>query len=264
MNCFENFSEKYSAALTTRSLGRDLLLFDELDSTNAWCKRRIAAGDAPAGLAAAALRQTAGRGRLGRSWESGAGLGLYVSFAAPALPGALLPLVPLAAGIAVSEAAEQEAGRPVGIKWPNDIILEGKKLCGILCEGAGDRAVCGIGVNLLQDAAFFSAASLPHAVSLLTVTGRVPDAAALAAGIANRLEPLLDALLREGAASLVPALEKRCVSLGREVRAVSAAGTLTGVAVGIDEEGRLVIETGHGRHAVSAGEVQLRTAEGYL
>ena len=159
MNVFENFIPDYYSRLSTRSLGRDMLLFEELDSTNAWCKRRLSEGGAPEGLAAAARCQTAGRGRLGRSWESRKGDGLYVSFVTLPLPGELLPLVPIAAGLSAAEAAEAETGLRVGIKWPNDLIVSGRKLSGILCEGAAGRAVCGIGVNLLQDAAFFSAAA---------------------------------------------------------------------------------------------------------
>ena len=265
MNGFEHFPETYNAALHTRTLGRTLAYFDELDSTNTYCKRRAAAGDAPEGLTAVALLQTAGRGRLGRVWESRQGDGLYISFLTPVLPGELLPLVPIAVGLAVAEAVEAEAAIPdMGIKWPNDIIAGSRKLAGILCEGAAGRAVCGIGVNLCQSREDFLSAGLPHATSLLMESAAVPSAARLAAAIANGLEPRLDALHREGAAALVPDFRRRCVSIGRRVRAISAAGETDGTAVDIDEAGRLVIDTGTGRIAVSAGEVQLRTPEGYL
>lgn len=264
MNAFAQFMGDYRAALATRALGRALELHETLDSTNAYLKRRLAAGDAPEGLAAAALTQTAGRGRLGRAWESAPGAGLYLSFVTPAVPGELLPLVPIAVGVATARACRGLTGAEAGVKWPNDVIVRDRKLSGILCEGVQGRAVCGIGVNLTQDAAFFERAGLPHATSLSLETGRVPDAARLAAEIANCLEPLLDGLLTDGGAALIPVFRALCVSIGREVRAVSPRGETCGHAVDIDGEGRLVIETAQGRVAVSAGEVQLRTARGYL
>lgn len=261
---FAQFQEEYAAALTTRSLGRAPALFETLDSTNTYCKRRLAAGDAPEGLAAAALEQTAGRGRLGRVWESAPGAGLYISFVTPAVPGELLPLVPVAAGVAVVQACREAAGCEAGVKWPNDVIVRDRKLAGILCEGVLGQAVCGIGVNLSQDAAFFARAGLPHAVSLLAATGRTPQAGILAAAIANHLEKWLDSLLADGSAALLREFRTLCVSIGREVRAISPHGETCGRAVDIDSAGRLLIDTETGRVAVSAGEVQLRTARGYL
>ena len=157
MNAFAQFTADYRAALATRALGRASELHETLDSTNAYLKRRLAAGDAPEGLAAVALTQTAGRGRLGRAWESEPGAGLYVSFVTPAVPGGLLPLVPIAVGVAVAQACRSLTGADAGVKWPNDVIVRDRKLSGILCEGVRGRAVCGIGVNLAQDAAFFRA-----------------------------------------------------------------------------------------------------------
>lgn len=264
MNAFSTFTADYLAALTTHTLGHVLELHETLDSTNTYLKRRLTAGDAPEGLAATALTQTAGRGRLGRAWESEPGAGLYVSFVTPAIPGELLPLVPVAVGVAVAQACHALMDVAAGVKWPNDVIVRDRKLSGILCEGVRGRAVCGIGVNLTQDAAFFECTNLPHATSLLLETGRIPCAPQLAAEIANRLEALLDSLLKDAGAALIPVFRELCVSIGREVRAVSPRGETCGRAVDIDGEGRLVIETAQGRMAVSAGEVQLRTAQGYL
>lgn len=264
MNRFTAFQKEYEAALRTRTLGHALEVHETLDSTNTYLKRRLAEDGVPEGLSAVALMQTAGRGRLGRTWESVPGAGLYLSFATQPLPGTLLPLVPLAVGVAVARACRDTAGVEAGIKWPNDVIVRDHKLCGILCEGVHGRAVCGIGVNLLQTASFFERAGLPHATSLFLETGAAPDAAGLAAGIANTLEPLLDGLLEDRGAALIPLFRTLCVSIGREVRAVSPHGELIGRAVDVDAEGRLVMETQQGRTAVSAGEVQLRTARGYL
>ena len=258
------FFKQYETALATHTLGRALEWYDEVDSTNTQAKRRLAAGAAADGLAVTAFSQTAGRGRLGHTWENAAGAGLYVSFVTQALPATLLPLVPVACGVAVAELLRESAGCEAGVKWPNDIIVREHKIAGILCEGVNGRGICGIGINLLQDEAYFARAGLPYGTSLLLETGRAPETALLAAGLANHLEPWLDSLERDGGTALLAALRVCCISLGREVRAISPQGELCGRAVDLDGEGRLVIETAAGRTAVSAGEVRLRTARGYL
>jgi len=264
MNESFTYLAEYLSALHTRELGRAQELFDTLDSTNAYLKREHTAGRAPAGAVAIALRQTAGRGRLGRTWESIPGAGLYFSLLAPRLPMERLSLVPVAVGVAAAAALQEIAEVTAGIKWPNDLIVSDRKLSGILCEGVLGRAVCGIGVNLLQDAAFFVRAELPHGTSLLLETGRVVSAPRLAAEIVNRLEPWLDELSAGKIDALIDRFRENCVSIGREVRAISPTGELAGIAVDVDAEGRLVIEHADGCTAVSAGEVQLRTVRGYL
>lgn len=264
MNQNLSYITEYLSALRTRELGRAPELFDTLDSTNAYLKREHTAGRAKSGAMAIALTQTAGRGRLGRTWESIPGVGLYLSILAPQLPMERLSLVPVAVGVAAAEAIQETAGVRVGIKWPNDLIVSDRKLSGILCEGVMGRAVCGIGVNLLQDADFFARAELPHGTSLLMETGHTISAPRLAAEIVNRLEPWLDELAEHRIDALIDRFRANCVSIGREVRAVSPTGELTGIAVDVDAEGRLVIEHTEGRTAVSAGEVQLRTLRGYL
>lgn len=264
MNADLSYIAEYLSALRTRELGRAPQLFDTLDSTNAYLKREHTAGRAPAGAAAIALTQTAGRGRLGRVWESAPGAGLYLSILAPQIPMERLALVPVAVGVAAAAALQEVAGVTAGIKWPNDLIVSDRKLSGILCEGVLGRAVCGIGVNLLQDADFFARAELPHGTSLLMETGRRISAPRLAAEIVNQLEPWLDTLAVGEIEALIHRFRENCVSIGREVRAISPTGELTGIAVDVDEEGRLVIRHAGGRTAVSAGEVQLRTLRGYL
>ena len=129
--------------------------YDTVDSTNTVCKS-LAAQGAPSGTAVIARRQTAGRGRMGRSFESPEGLGLYLSvlWRPEGTPEDLLPLTPMAA-VSAAGAIHRVTGAPVRIKWPNDLVLEGRKLAGILTEaslsGRGvDHVVIGIGVNLRQ------------------------------------------------------------------------------------------------------------------
>ena len=256
----ENARRAYFSALESENLGRRFLIFDELDSTNAFI-RRIASDWEARGLAVAALRQSEGRGRLGRSWESG-GKGLYFSFAV-FTAAENLPKLPLAAAAAAADALEKLGVPGAGIKWPNDIILSGKKIAGILCQAWGDRACVGVGVNIAQDAEIFAQAGLEHASSL-ALLGFDIDMWTLAAGIVSAADRRIAQIENGGYEELLSDYRRRCVSIGRDVTAIKADRTLSGRAVDIDGEGRLVIETSCGRIAVDSGEVKLRTKDGYV
>ena len=168
---------------------RNIVHLDETDSTNTWIKQRLC--ELPDGTLVTAKRQTAGRGRMGHVWLDEQGmLPLSVLIKNPPYPAEIT----LCAAVAVCEALELSytGVKPrFGIKWPNDIVLDGYKLCGILCESVcfGDRidVICGIGVNLTQDAEFFARAGLPHGASLKMLTDFAPERESLAQSIAERL-----------------------------------------------------------------------------
>ena len=168
--------------------------YDTVDSTNTVCKS-LAAQGAPSGTAVIARRQTAGRGRMGRSFESPEGLGLYLSvlWRPEGTPEDLLPLTPMAA-VSAAMAIRRVTGAPVRIKWPNDLVLEGRKLAGILTEaslsGRGvDHVVIGIGVNLRQRPDDFSPEVAQIATSL-EAQGYPADRAALETALAQSLRTL--------------------------------------------------------------------------
>ncbi len=255
----ESAYAQYTAALETQKLGRRFVLLDEVDSTNAYI-RRAADDQAVQGLAVAALRQSAGRGRLGRSWASDGG-GLYFSFAA-LTPPAMLPRLPLAAAVAVIMAFDELGVCGACIKWPNDILVSGKKLVGILCQSWGERVAAGIGVNIAQHARDFAAAGLPNAASL-AMLGIEADPWRLMARILTYAERCM-ALAQKDMTAFLDAYRRRCVSLGRALVASGARGELHGVGVDIDEEGRLLLQTPEGLIAVSSGEVKLRGTAGYI
>ena len=150
--------------------------YDTVDSTNTVCKN-LAAQGAPSGTAVIARRQTAGRGRMGRSFESPEGLGLYLSvlWRPEGTPEDLLPLTPMAA-VSAAMAIRRVTGAPVRIKWPNDLVLGGRKLCGILTElesgGEGLALVIGIGLNVSQRREDFPPELRETAGSLVMLTGR--------------------------------------------------------------------------------------------
>ncbi|MCI6083649.1 biotin--[acetyl-CoA-carboxylase] ligase, partial [bacterium] len=143
----------------------DLFYFPEVGSTNTWAKEHLDRFG-PVG-AVYTTSQTAGRGRLGRTWVNAAGQALYYTVVLK-VPLAQPETLPLFASLAVADALRERYGIDCQIKWPNDLLLRGKKIVGILCEGIPDQnaIVCGIGINLAQPQSYFDAMELPHASSL--------------------------------------------------------------------------------------------------
>ncbi len=252
--------------LTARTLGKNALYLPEVDSTNRYLKEHGPL--LPHGTVCFTGRQTAGRGRLGRGWDAPDGETLAMSLLLrPAARTALLAPV---CGLAVSRALTALCGKKCGIKWPNDIVCGGRKVCGILCEACwpdGEGfAVAGIGVNLLQTGEELREAGLPHAASLRSLTGSAPGLEETAAAILNELEPLWLRLEREGFAALREEYEAACLTVGREVRVLFPDGAvrLEGRAVGIAEDGNLLIDHGGTVTAVNAGEVSVRGMAAYI
>ena len=157
-------------------VGREVRVLPEVGSTNDYLKE-AARGGAPEGLAVLAERQTAGKGRLGRSFQSPAGLGLWMSvLLRPTCPPERLPPVTALTAAACAEAIRKVCGAEAGIKWPNDLVLGGRKLCGILTElesgGEGLALVIGIGLNVSQRREDFPPELRETAGSLVMLTGR--------------------------------------------------------------------------------------------
>ena len=252
--------------LTTTSLGRTAVWLPTVDSTNLYLKREAAR--LPGGAVCLADAQTAGRGRRGHTWDTSPGqtLALSVLFK----PCSDVAALPLACGLAVAQALTAVCQRAVEIKWPNDSICAGAKVCGILCESAvvdgQSFAVAGMGVNLLQTADDFARAGLPHAASLAMLTGQILPPDKVAVAILNRLEPLWQQTATGGFAAIRDDYARHCVTLGREVRVLGADGRVlhTGQAVGLADDGCLLVRGADGTHAVRAGEVSIRGRQGYV
>ncbi len=215
--------------------------------------RALALAGAAHGTAVVAREQTRGRGTKGRSWHSPAGLGLYASFVLRGPGGGPVPaphLLPLAAGLAASDAVLQAAGLAVAIKWPNDLVHEGRKLGGILSEAVtgapgGDFAVVGIGVNVGHGPADFPAGLRGAATSIRLAGGAEATAEALFGVLCRALDSWYNALARGEKGRIVGAAEARLAfPPGRTVRVTTAEGPFTAVFRGLDPEGRLVVERG--------------------
>jgi len=258
-----------AGALAGRTVGAALLCLDTVDSTNNELKRR--ADTAPDGLAVLAQEQTGGRGRLGRSFVSPAGKGLYLSvLLRPQCVLADAGMLTAWTAVAVCRALERCCGVRAGIKWPNDIMLEGRKLCGILTEleleaetAALRHVIVGVGINVSQDAADFGPEVAPVAISLAQALGRAPRRSQLAAEVLSALDDLYRAFPAQKADYLAR-YRALCVTAGRAVRVLRPGQVRTGTAEAVNEDFALLVRWDNGeQEALSSGEVSVRGLLGY-
>ncbi|MCI5802234.1 MAG: biotin--[acetyl-CoA-carboxylase] ligase [Oscillospiraceae bacterium] len=246
--------------LSTRVLGRSFLELERVDSTNTYLKT----GNFPDGCAVLALEQYSGRGRRGSGWNTAPGEALAMSVLYHSMKAEDMTLLPLLCGLAAARAI----GPKALVKWPNDVVAEGKKLVGILCEsriqGGRVEAVCGFGVNLRQDAAFFERAGLPYAASVETATGAVFTPRQMAAAVLNELEPLTDLYRERGFFALKADYEARCITLGRQVRVLIGETAFEGEALGVDGDGSLLCRISGEVKRITAGSASVRGLYGYV
>ena len=252
------------ASATRRGcFGDPVYFFSETGSTN-----DVAAGLAELGAAegttVVALAQTNGRGRLGRTWFSPAGAGLYVSVICR--NAAAAPLLTLAGGVAVADGIQAATGLPVQIKWPNDILTGGvpapraRKLAGILAEASSgadglQHVVLGFGINVH---------SVPYppdlsarATSIETELGRPPDAAAVLSETLAAMAPLFERLSMGDAGPVLARWRRLAASSrGAAVEWDTAAGTLRGTSEGIADDGALLVRVGERAERVISGELR--------
>lgn len=244
--------------------------YDRLDSTNTEAKRLAQAG-APHGTILIAGQQTAGRGRMGRSFASPAGLGLYLSLILrPNCTAENLMHLTCAAGVAACNAVEAVTGYRPGIKWINDLVAGTKKLGGILTELSVDAGtglvgygIIGIGINCNHLPEDFPPELRDIAVSLRTVTGKAADIPHLAAALICALFETNCHLLSDRDI-IMAAYRKHCVTLGKPVRVIGQE-TRNATALDIDPAGSLIVRYEDGTvDTVSSGEVSVRGLFGYL
>ena len=239
-------------------------LFGSVGSTNDLA-RALAGSGAGHGTTVIANEQLAGRGQYGRGWVSAAGLGIYLSMVVrPPLPDPAL--LPLRVGVTVAEALERLAPMMrIAVKWPNDLLVGGRKLAGILCEGvwAGEQlasVVVGIGLNLRQSAEDFPLELRSHATSIRRETGATPPLADAAGALARAILLAADPA-GELTERLPVALAARDALRGRSVLMEALGGKqLTGLASGIAPDGALLVRTADGvLHSVRSGSVRVAT-----
>ena len=251
-----------SAALGPHLTGRwrRIVWFAETDSTQR-VARDLAHDGAEEGTIVIAEAQSAGRGRLGRSWHSPPGTNLYCSIVLrPPLPPGGVPQLALVLGLAAADAVAAVAGLEVGLKWPNDVVLDGRKAAGILTEMEAEvervhHVVAGLGVNVNAEA--FPPELAATATSLRLAAGRPVDRAVLTAALLAAVERRYDRFVAEGFAPVRREWEQRSWLGGKEVRVASPEGELHGRVLGLDDDGALRLETPVGLRRVVAGEVTL-------
>lgn len=216
----------------------------------------LARSGAPEGVVLVAGYQSAGRGRRDRRWSAGPGDGLLASILLrPQAPIERLGLIPLAVGVAIVDAVRALGVHDVGLKWPNDVLVGEAKLAGILSELVADgggrdgkpAVVAGFGVNLRG-----TPAEIPEAVSLADLTGVPADPDSFLRSLLDGLEVLYRTLADD---TIVARATERMTTLGRAVAVERSGPPLQGRAVGLDEGGRLIVETTTGPVVVAAGDV---------
>lgn len=252
-----------------RVVGGEVLCLRETDSTNDELKRRAMAG-APTGLAVTADTQTGGKGRRGRSFQSLAGKGLYLSvLLRPRVPLEQVSQLTAWTAVAVCRAVEEVSGVVPDIKWPNDVLVGGKKLCGILTElgveaetGSLSYVVVGMGTNLSQTEADFGP-ELASIATSLAILGRRVTRRELAAALLKELDAM-NAAFPQGRESYLEEYRRRCVTLGKEVKLVEPAGETHALALDVDGDFALRVRLDSGEErTVSSGEVSVRGVLGY-
>lgn len=252
--------------LHTAWAGKKIVYLRSVDSTNRYA-RQLAADGAEQGTLVLADEQTAGRGRRGRGWISPAGEGIFMTLilrphAHPSHVAVLSLQTALAVARAISRACELDAR----IKWPNDIVCGGRKVCGMLLEMNADEqsvhdVVAGIGINVHQQA--FGGDIAQTASSLDLLTGRTVRRADVVRAFLEEYEAV-DALAKAGTDALMQAYRERSATLGQRVQVISATGSFTGTAMDVTDSGSLIVRTDDGEdREVLAADVSVRGLMGY-
>ena len=246
--------------LKTRVFGNKIYTFDSIDSTNN-CARAVAGCGAREGTIIIAEHQTAGKGRLGRQWEANPNENLIFSIVLrPKLGPDALNLLPLYVAVAVSQAIETMTGLPVECKWPNDLLINNRKVAGILIEASTksndvEHVVIGIGINVNQHR--FSGELQTKATSLKLALGREVDRGALFQEILSSLESNYNTISSDGFHSIVPTWLSRSSMINRKI-SVSQQGTvISGIVKGLSNEGGLVLKTATSERTLYAGDVTI-------
>jgi BirA family biotin operon repressor/biotin-[acetyl-CoA-carboxylase] ligase len=251
----------------TRTIGRDIRVFQETTSTNDVVEK-LARDQVKEGVVVFAEAQTRGRGRLGRKWLSAPGKGLWFSvLLRPRLQPEVATQVTIAAATALARAIRTETELRPEIKWPNDILIGGRKAAGILTELSAELdsvkyVIVGIGVDVNQTPADFPPELRKLAVSLRMARGQPLDRAGLAAAILRQLDEDYARVLRGGFDALADEWEAQCSTLGHDVVIQVGPRKIRGRAESLDPSGALLLRTPHGHlERISGGDVTLERHE---
>ena len=252
--------------LHTAWAGKKIVYLRSVDSTNRYA-RQLAADGAEQGTLVLADEQTAGRGRRGRGWLSPAGEGIFMTLILrPHAHPSHVAVLSLQTALAVARAISRACQLDARIKWPNDIVCGGRKVCGMLLEMNADEqsvhdVVAGIGINVHQKA--FEGDIAKTASSLDLLTGRTICRADVVRAFLEEYEAV-DALAKTGTDALMQAYRERSATLGQRVQVISATGSFTGAAMEVTDSGSLIVRMDDGEdREVLAADVSVRGLMGY-
>jgi BirA family biotin operon repressor/biotin-[acetyl-CoA-carboxylase] ligase len=252
----------------TEWVGKQIYYFDVLDSTNTKANH-LAEKGAEHGTLVVAGRQEAGKGRRGRSWSSPANTGIFMTLLLkPELESQNASMLTLVTALAVAKAIKRETGLAAEIKWPNDIVLNGKKICGILTEMSAqidyvNHIVIGIGINVHNEE--FPEELSERATSILLEGGKRVNRAMLIEAVWEEFENYYGIFMETQDVSKLTAEYDMCLAnRGKKVRVLDPKDPYEGVAQGITARGELIVDTWESRKLVSSGEVSVRGIYGYV
>lgn len=252
----------------TKWVGTEICYFDVTDSTNTQAKS-LGEGDAPNGTLVVAGKQESGRGRRGRSFESPAGTGIFMTLLLrPEIEPQNASMLTLVSALAVAKGIEHMVDLPVQIKWPNDIVINGKKVCGILTEMSAQMdyvnyIVIGIGINVGNEE--FPEEIKDVATSIYLESEKHVNRAMLIEKIWEEFEDYYELYEKtQDLSSLVKEYDSYLVNRGQKVRVLDSKEPYEGKAMGITDRGELIVDTWEARRLVSAGEVSVRGVYGYV
>jgi BirA family biotin operon repressor/biotin-[acetyl-CoA-carboxylase] ligase len=243
-------------------LGHTLYVYDEVESTQV-IAQKLAREGAPSGTLVVADQQTAGKGRMGRKWHSQAGTGIWMSLILrPDIPLASTPQLTLLSSIAILKGIMNETNLDIGIKWPNDLLIEGKKIAGILTELSAEtdrvnHVIIGVGINVNQVEDDYPEEIRGIATSLAIKAGQVVNRNNLIIQITKEWEDLYELYIKHGFSPIKTLWEAYALSIGRTVVARTLRGQYEGIALGITEEGVLLLEDAEGTiHKIYSADIE--------
>jgi BirA family transcriptional regulator, biotin operon repressor / biotin---[acetyl-CoA-carboxylase] ligase len=256
-------ADKIQNDLNPLRLGTKIFVFDAVESTNDLARKYLEEG-ALEGQVLIAESQTRGRGRMGRSWVSPPGTGIYMSvLLKPQILPQRLPQLTLMAGLGTVQAVNEFSSQKAQLKWPNDILLNGKKLSGILSEyhttqNGGNAVIIGIGVNANHSQNDFPEILRPTATSLRIENENPVDREALATALIRHLDQEYDAFLRGKNPNVIKKWTDHSDMFGKNISVTKGESVIHGTALGLDSQGRLLMRIKNGEEmAFDSGEVSL-------
>lgn len=254
-------SAELSAGLNTEKIGKRIIHFTETDSTNTQALL-LARGGAAEGTVVLAERQTAGRGRMDRTWHSPPGAGIYLSvILTPRVSPSRLPGITLVAAVAGAESLKESTRVSVDIKWPNDLLLNGRKICGILTElhsreDGSPIVIVGIGINVNTPRDMFPEDIANTASSIMIETGREASRKDIVSSLLGHFERWYRIYTEGGFAVILDRWKAYSGIIGRRIRVEQEGARTEGTVLDIDISGALIIHDDAGlRHSICSGDI---------